>query len=629
MDKAGWWKSKNAIARVVGLIAIAGSTYHLYVAGFGASSEMSLRCIHWTIISVLIFLLFPLSKNGNKALRAVDFLFAFCALAAGVYLYVEWPIVSNNAGFVNSVDIAFGIVMVIVVLEASRRVVGLALTLIAGFFLVYAFYGQYFPGVFTTKGFSLDWIIGTLYMSTDGIFGTALSVSASYIVLFVLFGSFLQATGGGKLFTNIAFALVGRKFGGPAKAAVVSSGLMGMLSGSAAANVATVGTFTIPLMKRSGYPATVAGAIESCASTGGQFMPPVMGAAAFIIATTLGVPYGTVALAAVTPAILYYVYLYLCVDIEARKNKIERIKEEDIPSIRQTLKDYGHLVLSLLLLIVMMCFGYSPGKSVFFSIIFLVISAQLKKSTRMNLETFLKAMEEGITGTIPIAAACAAAGIVGGVLTLTGLALNFSSILVGLAGNSVFLLLVLTMIASIILGMGLPTTACYIILAILTAPALTQLGALPLAAHFFIFFFGCISTITPPVALAAYCAAGIAKSNPMTTGFTAFRMGFIAFVIPFIAFYFPALLMQGTVVSYAITLTLTIFMLLGLVYALEGHGFRRKLSWPERGLFLAAAFMSVYMANWIVVAAGVALLAGGFVLERVKGTATEIGMPQS
>jgi TRAP transporter 4TM/12TM fusion protein len=622
MSDTGWWKKKSAIARLVAIIAIGGSLYHLYVAGFGSSSEMMLRSIHWTIISVLVFLTFPLTKKGNKITKAVDVIFALSALISGVYLYFEWPIVSNNAGFVNGVDIFFGIIMVIVVLEASRRVVGLALTIIAGVFLAYAFFGQFAPGLFTTKGFSLDWIIGTLYMSTDGIFGMALGVSASYIVLFVLFGSFLQATGGGKLFTNIAFALVGRKFGGPAKAAVVSSGLMGMLSGSAAANVATVGTFTIPLMKKSGYPANVAAGIEACASTGGQFMPPVMGAAAFIIAQNLNVSYGVVCLAAIIPAVLYYVYLYLCVDVEARKNKIVRIKDEDIPSIKETLKDYGHLIFSLVLLIAMMSIGFSPGKSVFFSIIFLVISAQLRKTTRMNLGTFLNALEEGITGTISIAAACAAAGIVGGVITLTGLGLSFSSILVAMAGNSVFLLLLLTMVASIILGMGLPTTACYIILSILTAPALIGLGAPPLAAHFFIFFFGCISTITPPVALAAYCASGIAKSNPMSTGYTAFRMGFMAFVIPFIAFYSPALLMQGSAISVISTTFFAVLVLIALVYTLEGHGFRRKLSWLERGLFLAAGAMILYQASWPVVGMGVVLLLVGILLEKLKGTAT-------
>lgn len=621
MNDKDWWKNKSTIARLIAIIAIVGSLYHLSVAGFGSSSEMTLRSIHWTIISVLVFMVFPLSKKGNKVAKVVDIIFVLCALVSGVFLYFEWPIVSNNAGFVNGLDIFFGIIMVIVVLEASRRVVGSALTIIAVIFLVYAFFGQYAPGLFTTKGFSLEWIIGTLYMSTDGIFGMAIGVSASYIVLFVLFGSFLQATGGGKLFTNIAFALVGRKFGGPAKAAVVSSGLMGMLSGSAAANVATVGTFTIPLMKKSGYPAQVAAGIEACASTGGQFMPPVMGAAAFIIAQTLGVSYGVVCLAAIIPAVLYYLYLYLCVDIEARKNKIERIKDADIPSIKQTLKDYGHLVLSLAMLIVMMCVGFTPGKSVFFSIIFLVISAQTRKTTRMSLGSFLNALEEGITGTIPIAAACAAAGIIGGVITLTGLGLSFSSILVAMAGNSVLLLLILTMIASIILGMGLPTTACYIILAILTAPALIGLGAPPLAAHFFIFFFGCISTITPPVALSAYCASGIAKSNPMKTGYTAFRLGFMAFVIPYIAFYSPALLMQGSAISVITTTFFALLVLIALVLVVEGHGFRRKLTWPERGLFIVAAAMILYKASWLVMGIGVALLVAGILLEKFKGIA--------
>jgi TRAP transporter 4TM/12TM fusion protein len=614
---AKWWKDKQAVAKLAAAIAIGGSLFHLYVAGFGSNSEMGLRSIHWTIMSVLIFLLFPLSKNKNKFARSVDMIFLLCALAAGLYNYFEWPVVVANGGFIVNRDVIFGIVMVIVVMEASRRVVGLPMTIIVTIFLLYAFFGQYLPGVFSMKGFSLDWIINVLYMSPDGIFGMPLGVSASYIVLFVLFGSFLQVTGGGKLFTDLAFALVGRAFGGPAKAAVVSSGLMGMLSGSAAANVATVGTFTIPLMKKSGYQANTAAAIEACSSTGGQFMPPVMGAAAFIIAENLGISYGRVALAAIIPAVLYYLYLYLNVDLEARKHKIARIKPEDIPSVKTTLKERGHLLLPLALLIVLMSFGYSPGKSVFWSIIFLLIAAMSRKTTRLNFTDLLRALEDGILGTIPIAAACAAAGIIGGVISLSGLGLSFSSILISLAGKSVFLLLILTMIASIILGMGLPTTACYIILAILTAPALTGLGANPLAVHFFIFFFGCISTITPPVALAAYTAAGIAKSNPMKTGYSAFRMGFMAFVIPFIAFYSPGLLFVGSISSTLLVTLSSSILLVALAYVFGGQGFKRKLTFMERMLFLVSAGLIIIPHNLLTLTLGVLILAGSLSLERL------------
>ena len=608
---------RSVLARVVSAIAILGSLYHLYVAGFGAESEMSLRSIHWTLISVLVFMLFPLSKTGNRLARIVDWVFLLAALGTGLYVLFRYPDVAENAGFIETRDVVIGIIAVVVVLEASRRVVGLALSILASVFLAYSAFGQYLPGILGHKGFTANWIISVLYMGTDGIYGMPIGVSASYIVLFVLFGSFLQVSGGGRLFNDLAFALVGRRFGGPAKAAVVASGLMGMMSGSAAANVATVGTFTIPLMKRSGYSANSAAAVEACASTGGQFMPPVMGAAAFIIAQTLGISYGKVALSAAISAVLYYVYLYLNVDIVARKTHIERLRPEEIPSLKTTLKERGHLAAPLLVLIVMMMLGYSPGKAVLWSIVLLVAAAQTRKLTRINLAGLMKALEEGITGTIPIAAACAAAGIIGGVITASGLGLSFSSILISFAGKSTIALLLLTMTASIILGMGLPTTACYIILAVLTAPALTKMGISPLPAHFFIFFFGCISTITPPVALAAYAAAGIAKTNPMKAGYTAFMYGFIAFVIPFIGVYYPGLLLEGDLKSTVVATGFTLMLMAALVYAFQGHGLLRPLTILERLLFAAAAVLLFFQASWVGLA-GLVLFVALMVLERSR-----------
>ena len=619
MKELKWWKEKDRIARIAAVIAVAGALYQLYVAGFGWSSEMSLRSTHLTVILLLAFLLYPLSKKRNRIAGAVDVAFLLSGLVAGAYVYLRWPTVAANAGMINRTDTIFGIIMVIVVLEAARRVVGTPLAIIAAVFLAYSFTSQFLPGLFGTKAYSLNYIMSVLYMSPDGIFGMPIGVSAQYIVLFVMFGSFLEATGGGKLFTDIAFALVGRAFGGPAKAAVVSSGLMGMISGSAAANVATVGTFTIPLMKRTGYSANRAAAIEACASTGGQFTPPVMGAAAFIIAGTLGISYGAVALAAVIPAILFYFYLYVNVDIVARETKIERLKPEEIPSVKKTLSERGHLAIPLFALIIMMAIGFSPGKSVFWSIILLLIVATCRKTTRLSLSDFLNALENGMKGTVAIACACAAAGIIGGVITLTGLALSFSSILVALAGTSVFMLLFLTMIASLILGMGLPTTACYIILSVLVAPAIIGLGGLPISVQFFIFFFGCVSTITPPVALAAYTAAGIAKANPMTTGYLAFRMGLIAFLIPFVAFYHPGLLMQGNIISIIVPTICVGLSIIGFSHALEGHGFKRHLVWWERILYFVSAAVIVVQLNWMLICVGVILLATALFIERTRG----------
>jgi TRAP transporter 4TM/12TM fusion protein len=485
--------------------------------------------------------------------------------------------------------------------------------ILAGLFIVYCFAGPYMPVIIAHKGYGINAIVRVLYISTDGIFGLPIAISASYVVLFILFGSFLQASGGGKFFTDVAFALVGRSRGGPAKAAVISSCLMGTMSGAAVANVVTTGTFTIPLMKKNGYAPHLAGAIEAVASTGGQFVPPVMGAAAFMIAQIVGVSYAKVALAAIIPSLLYYFYLLLCVDLEARKSNIQTTDTADLPSLRETFKERGHLLLPLIVLIYAIVKGYSPGKSIFWSIILIVAVSFLRKSTRMSFKDMLQAMEKGIQNAIPVAAACAAAGIITGVISLTGVGLRFSSILVNLSGNSVLLMLFLAMIASIILGMGLPTSAAYVILAVLTAPALINLGVDPLAAHFFIFFFGCISTITPPVALSAYAGAGIAGADPMKTGLAAFRFGLVGFIVPYIAVFRPAILLEagaGRIVLFTVLALIAIF---AMTHGTVGYR-RRKLGWLDRGLLFLGAALLLIRLDLIVNCAG--LLVVGWVFYR-------------
>ncbi len=473
------------------------------------------------------------------------------------------------------------------------------------------------PLAFAHKGYSIDPIVRVLYISTDGIFGLPIAISASYVVLFILFGAFLQASGGGKFFTDVAFGLVGRSIGGPAKAAVVSSSLMGTMSGAAVANVVTTGTFTIPLMKKTGYAPHLAGAIEAVASTGGQFVPPVMGAAAFMIAQIINVPYGTVALAAIIPSLLYYAYLYLGVDLEAKKAGLQKSSKADVPSLKETFSERGHLLIPLVVLIYCIVVGYSPGKSIFWSIVLVFVVSLFRKSTRMGFRDILSAMENGIQNAIPVAVACAAAGIITGIISLTGVGLRFSSILISLSGNSEFWMLVMTMVASIILGMGLPTSAAYVILAVLTAPALINLGAPPLAAHFFIFFFGCISTITPPVALSAYAAAGIAGADPMKTGFTAFRLGLVGFIIPFIAVYRPALLLQEEAWRIVLFSVLALAAIVGLTYAFVGFR-NRKLNPFQRFLFLAGAALLLIKPDWVLTGAGLLVLTYAFYRTRLK-----------
>lgn len=568
--------TKRELAGVLEIIATAicvvGVIFQLYNAGFGAMTELQLRAFHWMYIGFLGFLLYGVnpSRHTDKV-PFYDIIFAVLTAACCIYLFFSWDRIARDFGFINTTDTVVGIILVVLVLELTRRAIGMPLVIVSLVFLAYAFFGGYITGIFASQNFSLNQVVRTLFASTDGIFGMPIGVSASYVVLFILFGSFLQESGGGELFTDVAFGLVGRFRGGPAKSAVVSSCLFGMISGAAVANVVTTGTFTIPLMKKGGYKPHFAGAVEAVASCGGQFMPPIMGAAAFMIATNCDVPYGTVAISAIVPALLYYFYLYLCLDMEARKSGLEGMDPADLPSIKGALKKRGHMLIPLVVLIYLLVNGYSPGKSVFWSIILLIATAAIRKDTRMGWKTIVRAMKNGVYGAASVAIACACAGIISGVISLTGLGLRFSSILIQLSGGNLLVMLLLTMLAAIIMGMGLPTSAAYVILAVLTSPALIELGVTPLAAHFFIFFFACISTITPPVALSAYAGAGIAGADPMKTGWTAFRIGLAGYIIPFLVVYKPAIMMIGTpVLPSVLDITFSIVAVVSMTFTVAG-----------------------------------------------------------
>jgi len=387
-----------------------------------------------------------------------------------------------------------------------------------------------------------------MYTTLEGIYWVPIGVSASYVILFVIFGAFLETTKTGDFFINIANSIAGKAQGGPAKVAVISSALFGTISGSAVANVVSTGTYTIPLMKKTGYKSYFAAAVEAVASSGGQLMPPVMGAAAFIISEMTGESYLKICIAATIPAILYYLGIFIAVHMEAKRIGLKGLSSEEVPSFFHTLKTQGYLALSAFVLIYFLAIKFtSPAYSVFWAIVAALILSFIKKETRLNFRMLLKTLEIGSKGAISVISACASAGIVVGVVTLTGLGLKFSSAILQLANANVYLTLIFTMIASLILGMGLPTTAAYIICAILAVPALTNLGINPLAAHLFVFYFAIISAITPPVALAAYAAAGIANTDPMKTGFTACKIGLVAFIVPYMFVLSPVLLMEGSI----------------------------------------------------------------------------------
>lgn len=582
---------EGAYLLIVTIIAVIGVAYQFYNAGFGAQSEIQLRSIHWAYISFLAFLVYPALPTSSQQPTVADCVLAVATFATGAYVFLTWRLIAARLGFPIDRDVVFGVITIILILELVRRVVGLPLVIMTGVFIAYAFLGPYMPALLAHKGATLQGLIRTLYISTDGIFGVPIGISASYVLLFIIFGAFLQESGGGKLFTDVAFGLVGKSTGGPAKAAVVSSGLMGMVSGAAVANVVTTGTFTIPLMKKTGYDPATAGAVEAVASSGGQIMPPVMGAAAFMIAEMVGVNYGVVAISAIAAAILYYVYLYICVHIEAEKAGLKGLPVEMLPSVRQALKERGHLMLPLITMIILISMGFSPGKTIFWNTLFVVVVSYASKDTRMGIKSIIKAIRTGALNSVPVAVACAAAGIITGVISLTGVGLRFSSILISLSHGQLLPMLLLTMVAAIVLGMGLPTSACYAILSVLTAPALIEIGVPPLAAHYFIFFFGCISTITPPVALSAYAAAGIAEADPMKTGVIAFKLGMVGFIIPYLAVYKPGLLLLDTAFNNFIYIALSLLAVVTLTYGVEGWRSNKKLSIVYRLLFLVPTIL--------------------------------------
>ncbi|NQU03194.1 MAG: TRAP transporter permease [Syntrophaceae bacterium] len=496
-----------------------------------------------------------------------------------------------------SIDVTMGTIMVILVLEASRRSTGVAVPIVAIVFICYALFGPYLPDILAHKGYSIKRISTYLALSTDGIFGVPIGVSANFILLFILYGALLRKTGAGQFFTDVAFALTGWTRGGPAKAAVASSTFFGMISGSSVANTVTTGSFTIPLMKRTGYPAHFAAGVEASASTMGQIMPPIMGAAAFIMAEFLSIPYYKVCIAAAIPATLAFFSTFMQVHFRAVALGLSGLPKSDLPRIRTAFAEGWHHIFSIFLLIYFLMGNFSPERAVFWAIVATVISSFItsmirKQSPRDFFMLILDGLKEGATGAVEVAAACAAAGIIIGCITMSGLGIKFSSLVVDASMGHLYLALPFTMIACIFLGMGVPTTAQYIIISSLVAPALVQMGVIPIAAHLFILYFGTRADITPPVALAAYAGAGIAKSDPWKTGVSAFQLGIAGFIIPFMFIYAPELLLIGS--AWKI---LTTFLTATLGIVCLAAGVQRcmivRTKWYEVIMLLSIAFLMI------------------------------------
>lgn len=601
-------KEPGFVEIAVTIIAVAAGLFHLYAGGISAFSSMDQLAVHWMFMSVLAFLIYPASRKGNGRMKWYDVLFVIAAIAASLYVLTSWRNRVSRVGApsetIKYMDIIMGTIMIVVVLEAARRTAGLFLPLTATVFLAYVFLGPYLPGILMHKGYSLERLAPYLLFTTEGVYGVAMGVSATFVIMFILFGAFLDKCGGGQLFVDMAFSITGRLRGGPAKASVVSSGLMGTISGSPIANAMTTGVFTVPLMIRAGYEPYIACAVEAVASTGGMIMPPIMGAAAFIMAEFLNVPYREVMLVALLPALLYYITVYFSVDLEAAKAGIVGLSSKDLPSFKQTIISRGYLLLPLFGLVYFLLRGFSPMKTVFWSILFLVVIANLRRDTRMDIWEIIAALKQGVRGAVPVATACAAAGIIVGVINLTGLGVRFSTKVVELSGNLPLAALFLTMVASIILGMGLPATAVYVVVASVVAPGLVKMGFLPIAAHLFVFYFGVISTITPPVALTAYAAAGLSKGvNPHRVGIKATAMGVTAFVIPYVFMYEPSFLLMAPAFNIFVNF---IFAFIGVYFLSAGlvGFFGSRLNLTGRIILILVGFFSIF-PNYLVKIVGV------------------------
>ena len=586
---------RGGMAILFTVLAVSMSLFHLYTAGFGTLTAVNQRGIHLTLGLVLIFLWFPATKKMRRdSVAWYDLVLAGLAVAAGGYLLFFAPELAIRSGSETTLDLAIGVLGILVVLEATRRAVGWPLSFIALLFMAYAHLGPYIPGPLAHRGKDIPQMIHTLWYTLEGIFGVPMWVSSTFIFLFILFGSFLEKTGAGSFFINIALSIFGGMRGGPAKASIIASGMMGSISGSSVANVVTTGTFTIPLMKRVGFKPHVAGGVEVAGSTNGQLMPPVMGAAAFIMAEFTNIPYLKIAAAALIPSILSYAAMLMIIHLEAIKTGIQGLPREELPKIGQLVLRQGHLVIPVFAIVGLLLTGRTPMMSAFYGIVITFLVAMLRAESRLSVKDLIAALEGGARKSLSVIAAVATAGILVGVVQMTGLGLRLTSLILSLAGENLALTLIFTMIASLILGMGLPTTATYIVLATITAPVLEKMGIPLLAAHMFVFYFGILADDTPPISLGGYAAAGIANSNPVQTGLQGFKFDLPAALLPFMFVVSPALLLID--VSWGKAILVICTSLLGMfAFAAAIQNFMLiRTTWWERLLLLVCAISLIF-----------------------------------
>ena len=604
---------KSALKKVSLILAICFVAFHLYTAAFGTMPGIAQKSIHLGFLLVIFYInaMVDSEKRWEQIFLGIMALFA---LGGCAYITILDENLQLRAGIVYASDILFAILLIIAIFEACRRKMGNPLVIITLVFVAYAFLGKYIPGFLNQPGMTLKKFTSLVYLTTDGIFGSPLYASASYVVLFVLLGAIMSVSGIGDYMTNLATSLFGHMRGGPAKVAVVASGFFGSISGSPTANVIGTGTFTIPMMKKNGFEPEFAAAVEATASTGGAIMPPIMGSTAFIMAEMLGIPYTAVAKAALIPAILYFLAVLFGVDIYAANHGLKGIPRSQLPKVRSMLKQIYMLAPLIFLIFCMAVFNMTIVRSGLLTIIVTLVLVEINPKTRMTKEQWLQIPVQTVKSAVSVGIACAMAGIISGVIMGSGLGYRISSILTSVAGTSMLLLLVLTMVVSLIMGMGVPTTAAYLVLASLVAPTMIQLGIPPLAAHMFIFYFGCISSITPPVALAAYAGAGLAGCDPNKTGYKAFRLAFCSFLMPYLFVYNPVLLMEGGVLDILWSLVTALIGAYLLASGFEGFFFRWSLKWFERPLMILGAVMLI-VPGMVTDLVGIAIIVVEFVTE--------------
>lgn len=613
-DAKQYFSERKGIAGIIAFISVVFVTFHLYTGFFGSVEPFIQRGFHLLMGLLLVFFM-GLGKAKTTSGKIVNCVGVLGVIASIGYIFARFDYVTVErfpmVTPLTNLEKFLGILLIVLIIESVRRIVGTSLVIITVAFVVYPFLGPYLPGIFRTSTIPWTDILDQLYLTTEGIFGVTIGISSTMIALFIIFGAFISTCGAGNLLFDLSAAAVGKSKGGPAKIAVLASGLMGSINGAPTANVATIGALTIPMMKKLGYNADFAGGVEACASTGGQFMPPVMGAIAFVMVAFTGIPYSEICILAVVPAMLFYLSIYSTVHLEALRLNLPAM--ESTKKVSVVMKEYGHMLLPIALLVYLLVTGYSPAMAGATSTVFIVVVAFFRSTTRPTFGQIMRAFETAAKGALVVIMSTAMAGIIIGIIDFTGIGDRLATGLVAYGGDHLFPVLGLIAVVAIILGMGMPPVPAYVMQVGLTIPAVIDMGLPVYVAHLFVFYFSGLAVITPPVAVAAYAAAGLADSSPMKTGWQAFRIAIPSFIIPFVFVLSPALLLQGSLIDIILVVTTAIFGVICMSTCMEGF-LLRNMNIVERVLAFVAGILLILPFNSTILP-GFAILAGLYLLQ--------------